>query len=155
MTTRRAAHRLARLLISKQHVGRVELAGSGISQLLHLSTSQQGLSTHSLLPAAPSQLPFSLLPARSFSTSFLEKKRRALALQQQQEQQLVSTSQPTAVTSPPPAPASPETALTTVVPSQTQASDEQVEQVVGHTALVITRPIEWGTVILGYEQANR
>jgi len=31
----------------------------------------------------------------------------------------------------------------------------QVEDVVGHPALVITRNVEWGTVIFGFEQANK
>ncbi|DBA72062.1 TPA: hypothetical protein ACH3X2_010794 [Trebouxia sp. C0005] len=39
--------------------------------------------------------------------------------------------------------------------SQSQASDLQVEDVVGHPALVITRNVEWGTVIFGFEQANK
>lgn len=30
-----------------------------------------------------------------------------------------------------------------------------ITQVLQHRALVITRPIEWGTVLLGFEQANR
>lgn len=30
-----------------------------------------------------------------------------------------------------------------VVPSESQASDVQVERVLGHSALVVTRPIEW------------
>ncbi|KAL0047615.1 hypothetical protein WJX82_007792 [Trebouxia sp. C0006] len=39
--------------------------------------------------------------------------------------------------------------------SQSQATDLQVEDVVGHPALVITRNVEWGTVIFGFEQANK
>ena len=31
----------------------------------------------------------------------------------------------------------------------------QIEDVVGHPALVITRNVEWGTVIFGFEQANK
>lgn len=31
----------------------------------------------------------------------------------------------------------------------------QVQDVVGHPALVITRNVEWGTVIFGFEQANK
>lgn len=42
-----------------------------------------------------------------------------------------------------------------VTPSESKASESQVAQVVRHPALIITRPIEWGTVIFGYEQANR
>lgn len=30
-----------------------------------------------------------------------------------------------------------------------------MEDVVGHPALVITRNVEWGTVIFGFEQANK
>ena len=30
-----------------------------------------------------------------------------------------------------------------------------MKDVVGHAALIITRPVEWGTVLLGFEQANR
>jgi hypothetical protein len=156
MASQRVAQRLARLLIQAQHVRSGDVtATSGLSAFLQLAKGPG----HSLLPVQPSQpLIPSFVSAHSFSTSFHEKKRRALERQQQQEQQLVPTSgaQPTAVDSlPPPAVAPGTTALTTIVPSETQASPEQVEQVVGHTALVITRPIEWGTVILGYEQANR
>jgi len=43
----------------------------------------------------------------------------------------------------------------TVVPSETTASEAQVHQVLGHPALVVTRPIEWGTVVFGFEQANK
>ena len=32
---------------------------------------------------------------------------------------------------------------------------KQVQDVVGHPALVITRNVEWGTVIFGFEQANK
>ncbi|KAL6745543.1 Scramblase-domain-containing protein [Haematococcus lacustris] len=83
--------------------------------------------------------------ASSFAT-FQEKKRRAiergelqLPVQEDGQQQADTSS----------------TALTTVTPSSTRASLQQVEQVVGHSALIITRPVEWGTVIFGYEQANR
>ncbi|KAL4433405.1 hypothetical protein ABPG77_010258 [Micractinium sp. CCAP 211/92] len=31
----------------------------------------------------------------------------------------------------------------------------QVASVVEHPALIVTRPVEWGTVLLGFEQANR
>ena len=34
-------------------------------------------------------------------------------------------------------------------------ADAQVQDVVGHPALVITRNVEWGTVIFGFEQANK
>lgn len=30
-----------------------------------------------------------------------------------------------------------------------------IQAVLQHPALVVTRPIEWGTVLLGFEQANR
>ena len=36
-----------------------------------------------------------------------------------------------------------------------QCSVAQVQHVVGHPALVITRNVEWGTVIFGFEQANK
>ena len=45
--------------------------------------------------------------------------------------------------------------MVSVTPSETQASDVQLSGVVGHQALIITRPVEWGTVIFGYEQANK
>eukprot|EP00887_Chlorella_sp_A99_P007876 scaffold20.g7876.t1 len=35
------------------------------------------------------------------------------------------------------------------------ASELQVASVVDHAALIVTRPIEWGNVLLGFEQANR
>lgn len=35
------------------------------------------------------------------------------------------------------------------------AAASEVASVVSHPALVVTRPIEWGTVLLGFEQANR
>ncbi|KAL3131136.1 hypothetical protein ABBQ38_000441 [Trebouxia sp. C0009 RCD-2024] len=44
---------------------------------------------------------------------------------------------------------------TTVEAKQGQASQLQVQDVVGHPALVITRNVEWGTVIFGFEQANK
>lgn len=43
----------------------------------------------------------------------------------------------------------------TVQASQSSATQLQVEDVVGHPALVITRNVEWGTVIFGFEQANK
>ena len=58
--------------------------------------------------------------------------------------------------SPEPAPgSSSSTSMVVVTPSETKASDVQLSEVVGHQALVITRPVEWGTVIFGYEQANK
>lgn len=44
---------------------------------------------------------------------------------------------------------------TEVVPQETSPAPSQVSDVVGHSALIIARPIEWGTVLLGFEQANR
>ncbi len=42
------------------------------------------------------------------------------------------------------------------VPQENTGSDlAQVSDVVDHSALVITRGVEWGTVLLGFEQANR
>ncbi len=38
---------------------------------------------------------------------------------------------------------------------QTYGLPCQVEDVLGHPALVITRNVEWGTVIFGFEQANK
>lgn len=37
----------------------------------------------------------------------------------------------------------------------TASADAQVQDVVGHPALVIARNVEWGTVIFGFEQANK
>jgi hypothetical protein len=42
-----------------------------------------------------------------------------------------------------------------VAPSTSAASFNEVSAVVNRPALVITRPVEWGTVLLGFEQANR
>ncbi|GLI70231.1 hypothetical protein VaNZ11_015080 [Volvox africanus] len=44
---------------------------------------------------------------------------------------------------------------TAVVPAEGRASDVQLAAALDHPALIITRPIEWGTVIFGYEQANK
>ncbi|KAL4451629.1 hypothetical protein ABPG75_007291 [Micractinium tetrahymenae] len=43
---------------------------------------------------------------------------------------------------------------TDVAPREGPASEVQVASVVDHPALIVTRPIEWGTVLLGFEQAN-
>ncbi|GAX76018.1 hypothetical protein CEUSTIGMA_g3461.t1 [Chlamydomonas eustigma] len=51
--------------------------------------------------------------------------------------------------------ASPISTAVMVTPSETQATDLQLSQVLSHSALIITRPIEWGTIIFGYEQANK
>lgn len=42
-----------------------------------------------------------------------------------------------------------------VAPVEGPADELQVASVVDHPALIVTRPIEWGTVLLGFEQANR
>eukprot|EP01025_Chloroclados_australasicus_P055600 TRINITY_DN6776_c0_g2_i12.p1 TRINITY_DN6776_c0_g2~~TRINITY_DN6776_c0_g2_i12.p1 ORF type:complete len:483 (+),score=71.66 TRINITY_DN6776_c0_g2_i12:2459-3907(+) len=42
-----------------------------------------------------------------------------------------------------------------VAPAEAVASSGQISSVVSHPALVITRDIEWGTVLLGYEQCNK
>jgi uncharacterized protein YxjI len=42
-----------------------------------------------------------------------------------------------------------------VSPQEAQSDIAQVSDVVDHSALVITRGVEWGTVLLGFEQANR
>ncbi len=42
-----------------------------------------------------------------------------------------------------------------VRPAETSASAAEIASVVDHPAIVVTRPIEWGSVLLGYEQANR
>jgi hypothetical protein len=52
---------------------------------------------------------------------------------------------------PPPAPAP----AREVRPAEVAASPAEVAAVVGHAALVVTRPVEWGTVLLGFEQQNR
>ncbi|PSC69495.1 Altered inheritance rate of mitochondria 25 [Micractinium conductrix] len=44
---------------------------------------------------------------------------------------------------------------TDVVPREGAASSVEVASVVDHPALIITRPVEWGTVLLGFEQANK
>lgn len=47
------------------------------------------------------------------------------------------------------------TPVVEVNPRDTSASTTEIAHFVGHSALVVTRPVEWGTVLLGYEQANR
>lgn len=42
-----------------------------------------------------------------------------------------------------------------VLPRETAALPSQIASVVGHSALIIARAVEWGTVLLGFEQANR
>ncbi|KAK9826339.1 hypothetical protein WJX74_010281 [Apatococcus lobatus] len=44
---------------------------------------------------------------------------------------------------------------TAVQAAETTASHNDIVRVVGHPALIISRAIEWGTVIFGFEQANR
>ena len=39
--------------------------------------------------------------------------------------------------------------------AHSMSCSKQVQDVVGHPALVITRNVEWGTVIFGFEQANK
>jgi uncharacterized protein YxjI len=55
--------------------------------------------------------------------------------------------------------AKPPTAVTSdtvaVQPEERAPSLPEVANVVGHSALVVARPIEWGAVLLGFEQANR
>ncbi|KAG2438624.1 hypothetical protein HXX76_005172 [Chlamydomonas incerta] len=43
----------------------------------------------------------------------------------------------------------------TVTPVEGKASEVQLAAALDHPALIVTRPIEWGTVIFGYEQANK
>eukprot|EP00198_Chlamydomonas_reinhardtii_P007189 XP_001696525.1 phospholipid scramblase [Chlamydomonas reinhardtii] len=43
----------------------------------------------------------------------------------------------------------------TVTPAEGKASEVQLAAALDHPALIVTRPIEWGTVIFGYEQANK
>lgn len=57
-------------------------------------------------------------------------------------------------------PAGPQTALqrapaADVRPSAAEPAEVAVAGVVNHPALIVTRPVEWGTVLLGFEQANR
>ncbi|KAF6252183.1 Scramblase-domain-containing protein [Scenedesmus sp. NREL 46B-D3] len=42
-----------------------------------------------------------------------------------------------------------------IAPVEAHPSEAQIQDVVGHEALVVTRSIEWGTVILGFEQATK
>jgi uncharacterized protein YxjI len=42
-----------------------------------------------------------------------------------------------------------------VAPLAHPPSAAAVASVVAHSALIVVRPVEWGTVLLGYEQANR
>eukprot|EP00197_Chlamydomonas_leiostraca_P013131 CAMPEP_0202872482 /NCGR_PEP_ID=MMETSP1391-20130828/21300_1 /ASSEMBLY_ACC=CAM_ASM_000867 /TAXON_ID=1034604 /ORGANISM="Chlamydomonas leiostraca, Strain SAG 11-49" /LENGTH=518 /DNA_ID=CAMNT_0049553531 /DNA_START=71 /DNA_END=1624 /DNA_ORIENTATION=+ len=73
--------------------------------------------------------------------SFHEKKRKALGLPPEETpSQPAITEQQTAVV---------------VRPNEGPASVQQIANVLNHSALIITRPIEWGNVIFGYEQANR
>ncbi|EFJ53297.1 hypothetical protein VOLCADRAFT_115863 [Volvox carteri f. nagariensis] len=44
---------------------------------------------------------------------------------------------------------------TAVTPAEGPASEAQLVAALDHPALIVTRPIEWGTVIFGYEQANK
>jgi hypothetical protein len=44
---------------------------------------------------------------------------------------------------------------TVVTPREGAASELQLAAALDHSALIVTRPIEWGTVIFGYEQARR
>ncbi|KAK9863287.1 hypothetical protein WJX84_002469 [Apatococcus fuscideae] len=44
---------------------------------------------------------------------------------------------------------------TAVQAAETSASAQDIARVVDHPALIISRDIEWGTVIFGFEQANR
>ncbi|KAG2502141.1 hypothetical protein HYH03_000629 [Edaphochlamys debaryana] len=46
-------------------------------------------------------------------------------------------------------------ATTAVTPVEGKATEVQLRAALDHSALVVTRPIEWGTVIFGYEQANK
>lgn len=71
--------------------------------------------------------------------SFQEKKMKALG-QEPEEQAAQPTAEQNAVV---------------VQPNQGPASIQQVANVLNHSALIITRPIEWGNIILGYEQAQR
>ncbi|KAH7622753.1 hypothetical protein Ndes2526B_g03592 [Nannochloris sp. 'desiccata'] len=48
-----------------------------------------------------------------------------------------------------------ESEVVQVSPQGTRSDVAEVSDVVDHSALVITRGIEWGTVLLGFEQANR
>lgn len=42
-----------------------------------------------------------------------------------------------------------------IVAADTAASQAEVANMVGHPALIVAREIEWGTVILGFEQSNK
>ncbi|KDD71856.1 scramblase, partial [Helicosporidium sp. ATCC 50920] len=53
-----------------------------------------------------------------------------------------------------PAVASEESAAV-VAPSSTRAEEVTLRRAFGHSALAVTRPVEWGTVLLGFEQANK
>ncbi|KAF8057768.1 phospholipid scramblase family protein [Scenedesmus sp. PABB004] len=57
-----------------------------------------------------------------------------------------------ASSAPPPAAPGPGTAL---APSDAPPSAAAVRAVVGHDALVVTRAVEWGTMLLGFEQATK
>eukprot|EP00879_Flechtneria_rotunda_P017867 GHRR01018727.1.p1 GENE.GHRR01018727.1~~GHRR01018727.1.p1 ORF type:complete len:463 (+),score=113.14 GHRR01018727.1:109-1497(+) len=45
--------------------------------------------------------------------------------------------------------------VTALAPQESPPSQVQIADVVNHPALIVTRAIEWGTVILGFEQATK
>uniref|UniRef100_A0A383V788 Phospholipid scramblase n=1 Tax=Tetradesmus obliquus TaxID=3088 RepID=A0A383V788_TETOB len=83
----------------------------------------------------------------------LQKKRAAAAtaaLPAEQQQQQIQPEQAAAAAPPPAAGGS-----HAITPVEAHPSEVQLSDLLGHDALVVTRSIEWGTVILGFEQATK
>ena len=111
-------------------------------------------------------------PAASFSTSAAAAGSRrgrragapaAAAAPQQQQQALVQASKaPTPAPAPPSSP-DPDAALAPTPPVRptaisgdgTPATAAELASALAHPALVVTRDVEWGSVLLGFEQANK
>ncbi|WIA31346.1 hypothetical protein OEZ86_002247 [Tetradesmus obliquus] len=68
----------------------------------------------------------------------------------QQQQQQIQPEQAAAAAPPPAAGGS-----HAITPVEAHPSEVQLSDLLGHEALVVTRSIEWGTVILGFEQATK
>lgn len=90
---------------------------------------------------------------RGFASGPKRSKRVEAALQRRGKTangltQLNSSSGVTAVTSE-------DVSEQSVVAADSAASQKEIANVVGHAALVVAREIEWGTVILGFEQCNK
>jgi uncharacterized protein YxjI len=109
--------------------------------------------------------------ARTISSEAALRARRLAASQARRQQQheravaaarLAARSPPATTSStsvqgqPPPPPPAPRSSLTSLDPGDLRPSDAAaVARAVAHPALVVTRAIEWGTVVFGFEQANK